>query len=81
MAKHPVPKQKQSKGRSSRRYKTFQGKVRKALANGTQLQDCPKCGAVQKRHNVCPACGFYRGNDVLQKVKQTESKVTVVKAD
>jgi len=81
MAKHPVPKQKQSKARSSRRYKTFQGKARKALANAAQLQDCPKCGAVQKRHTACPACGFYRGNDLLQKVKKTEGKVTVVKAD
>ncbi len=36
MAKHPVPKQKQSKGRSSRRYKTFVNKARIKLMGMVQ---------------------------------------------
>lgn len=79
MAKHPVPKQKQSKGRSSRRYKTFAGNVRKKLANAANLTDCPKCGALMKMHNVCKACGFYRGKDLMAQVKKVEAKVTKIK--
>ena len=81
MAKHAVPKQKQSKGRSSRRYKTFAGKTRKKLSNATQLMDCPKCGAPMKMHNVCKACGHYRGKDMMGKVKKAEAKVTKIKAE
>ncbi|MFA5854930.1 MAG: 50S ribosomal protein L32 [Candidatus Gracilibacteria bacterium] len=80
MAKHPVPKQKQSKGRSSRRYKTFVGKTQKKLANATKLLVCPKCGSAQKQHNACPSCGFYRGKDILKKAVKAESKITKIKA-
>lgn len=81
MAKHPVPKQKQSKSRSSRRYKTFVGKAQKKLTNAANLMDCPKCGAPMKMHNVCKACGFYRGKDLMAKVKKAEAKVTKIKAE
>lgn len=33
MAKHPVPKKKTSKARGSRRYKSFQNRIRKFWAN------------------------------------------------
>jgi len=81
MAKHPVPKQKQSKGRSSRRYKVFAGKVRKSLANDSVLLDCPKCSAPVLKHHVCKACGYYRGKDLLGKVKKVEAKITKIKAE
>ncbi len=80
MAKHAVPKQKQSKGRSSRRYKTFVGKTQKKLANAAVTVICPKCSAPVKMHNVCKACGFYRGKDMMAKVKKAEAKVTKIKA-
>jgi ribosomal protein L32 len=81
MAKHPVPKQKQSKGRSSRRYKVFAGNARKKLANAANLLNCPKCSAPMKMHNVCKACGFYRGKDMMAKVQKAEAKVTKIKAE
>jgi len=30
-----------------------------------QVNDCPNCGAAQRTHRVCQACGMYRGRQVL----------------
>lgn len=29
------------------------------------LGKCPQCGAVRQMHRVCPACGYYRGRQVV----------------
>ena len=29
------------------------------------LVECPHCHRPMMSHHVCPACGFYRGRDVL----------------
>lgn len=29
------------------------------------LVECPHCHRQMRMHHVCPACGFYRGRDVL----------------
>ena len=65
MAKHAVPKQKQSKGRSSRRYKTFANKARIKLVGMAQsaMRSAEKAEKLAKTQ------------------KKTSSKVTVVKAD
>lgn len=75
MAKHPVPKQKISRARGSRRYKSFQNRARKRLENAVQLSKCSKCGAVIRQHHVCGECGFYRGKDVMGMVKKAEKKI------
>jgi len=31
----------------------------------TNLSKCPKCKAPALPHRVCPACGYYKGRDVL----------------
>jgi large subunit ribosomal protein L32 len=31
--------------------------------------DCPKCHEKKPAHQVCPACGFYEGREVI-KVKE-----------
>ena len=30
-----------------------------------QLNKCPKCGSTVASHTVCPACGYYKGRQVL----------------
>lgn len=41
---------------------------------------CDHCGAPQKRHSVCSACGYYRGRLVLDVVKTAEKKAKKAKA-
>jgi large subunit ribosomal protein L32 len=53
-----VPKRKKSKMRIRQR----KGQVKAEVA---QVQDCPTCGAAQRAHRVCAACGQYRGRQVL----------------
>ena len=31
------------------------------------LRPCPKCGAYTKSHHVCPECGFYKGELIVEK--------------
>jgi len=79
MAKHPVPKQKLAKGRTSRRYKSFANKVRAKLTKRIQLTDCPSCGEKVRSHHVCTSCGKYRNEQIIDKSKGTE-KITKIKA-
>ncbi|MFT7184059.1 MAG: large subunit ribosomal protein L32 [Oceanicoccus sp.] len=84
MAKHPVPKKKTSRARTSRRYKNFQNRARIRLTNSAQLTKCPSCAAVVLQHRACTECGNYRGRDVNQSAvpKAVEAaKVTTIKAD
>jgi large subunit ribosomal protein L32 len=30
-----------------------------------QLSTCPQCAAPYVPHRVCPACGFYKGRQVI----------------
>lgn len=30
-----------------------------------KLGKCPQCGASVRSHRVCPACGYYKGRQVL----------------
>ncbi len=39
------------------------------------ISACKNCGAMKAPHNVCDACGFYRGKKVLQiKTKAVKAK-------
>ncbi|MFZ2303441.1 MAG: 50S ribosomal protein L32 [Minisyncoccia bacterium] len=42
--------------------------------DGARLSKCVKCEALHMRHQVCTACGTYRGKTVLSVVK-TNSKI------
>ncbi|MBI5078013.1 MAG: 50S ribosomal protein L32 [Candidatus Yonathbacteria bacterium] len=45
---------------------------------GARLSKCVKCEALHLRHQVCTACGTYRGKPVLKLVKtmaKTEKRV------
>lgn len=66
MAKHAVPKQKQSKSRSSRRYKTFVNKAQKKLL-----------GMVQANKNAA-----VKAEKLAKSQKKTSAaKVTTIKAE
>ncbi|HUV43025.1 MAG TPA: 50S ribosomal protein L32 [Patescibacteria group bacterium] len=48
------------------------GKRRAAIKlKRSQLINCPNCSQPKKPHQVCPACGYYKGKEVVKpKVKK-----------
>jgi large subunit ribosomal protein L32 len=39
------------------------------------VSNCPQCSAPRLPHRVCPACGYYRGKQVISiKVKEKAQK-------
>ncbi|MFA6023655.1 MAG: 50S ribosomal protein L32 [Candidatus Gracilibacteria bacterium] len=80
MAKHAVPKKKQSTTRSGRRYHTFENLTRIKLGRMAQMTKCEACGAARVAHKACTACETYRGNSVSNKKAAQEAKITKVKA-
>jgi len=52
------PKRKISKARRDQR------RSHHAIADVT-LAKCSNCGELHKYHNACPACGYYRGRQVI----------------
>ncbi|MFA4815157.1 MAG: 50S ribosomal protein L32 [Candidatus Gracilibacteria bacterium] len=81
MAKHAVPKKKQSTTRSNRRYRTFENSARLKLRGMTNIVKCEKCGVAKVAHKVCADCGCYQGKDVMGKIKKQEAKITKIKAE
>lgn len=79
MAKHPVPKRKTSKAKTSRRYSKFAFEAVKKLKNRVNLVTCTECGAKKMNHHACPECGTYRGRQVLN-VDNTDDNITKIKA-
>jgi large subunit ribosomal protein L32 len=55
-----VPKRKTSKAKRDMR------RSHDAIKNLPALQKCPNCGEMKQYHRVCPACGDYRGREVIQ---------------
>ncbi len=55
-----VPKKRKSKS------KTRSRKSANMKLTLPGFQDCPKCGDVKQQHRVCPTCGEYRGEQVLE---------------
>ena len=51
--------------------------------DGARLSKCVKCSALHLRHQVCMACGTYRGKTVLKvakTIKKTEKRVAAKKS-
>jgi large subunit ribosomal protein L32 len=55
-----VPKYRTSKARSRRRRSI---NMRLAVPS---LITCSNCGNKVMRHRVCPKCGFYKGNQIIE---------------
>src|SRR5205807_10253444 len=54
-----VPKRKPSRSRQRMR------RAYNSVLKLPQLSTCPQCAAPYVPHRVCPACGFYRGRQVI----------------
>lgn len=54
-----VPKRKTSKARRDKR------RASTTKIDAPNLIDCPNCQAKTVSHRVCPACGFYKGKEVI----------------
>jgi len=57
------PKRKISRSKRDMRRATWLNKL-----SAPSLTECVNCGELKKPHHVCPKCGFYKG----QKVMETE---------
>lgn len=55
-----VPKNKASKARTRRRRSI---NMKKSAPN---LVECSNCGNTMMLHRVCPKCGFYKGNQIIE---------------
>jgi len=58
-----VPKYRTSKAKSRRRRSINMKLVRPSLIG------CSNCGNKIMRHRVCPKCGFYKGNQIIEPEK------------
>ena len=54
-----VPKKRTSKQRKRKRRTHYK-------AQDVAVHSCPKCGDPKIPHRVCPTCGHYRGEAVLE---------------
>jgi len=54
-----VPKKKVSKQRKRKRRTHYKAAV-------PRLVPCPRCGDPKLPHRVCPTCGTYRGEQVVE---------------
>jgi len=59
----PNPKRKHSKSRTGKRRNSK--KIRKV-----SLSKCSNCGYLKLPHSVCPECGYYNGEQVIQLKKK-----------
>ena len=55
-----VPKRKTSKSKRDMR------RAHDAIKNLPALHKCESCGEMKQYHRVCPACGHYRGREVIE---------------
>ncbi|HAP67800.1 MAG TPA: 50S ribosomal protein L32 [Nitrospinae bacterium] len=60
----PVPKKKVSRSRRGKR-RSHHG------ISLPILSTCPQCHEVKPPHQVCPNCGYYKGNEIV-KVEEME---------
>lgn len=74
-----VPKKKTSKGRTSRRHKSYVRKQVSRMQENLNLGTCADCGATKLNHHVCKSCGKYNGMQILDMSKEID-KITTLKA-
>ncbi len=59
------------------KYKTSKSNKRARKANwkvkGQSYVYCPNCGAARLPHRICKACGFYKGEQLIE-IKEKKKK-------
>jgi large subunit ribosomal protein L32 len=63
--KMAVQTKKRSIAKKKARHSTRQTLTMKKLARVTNITKCNNCGADKLSHRVCPACGYYKGRQVM----------------
>lgn len=54
-----VPKKKKSKSRRDKRRAHWKLTL-------PELVECPQCHELKVPHRVCPACGYYKGREIVR---------------
>lgn len=62
-----VPKQRHTKQRRDAKRDRF-------AIETVKTQTCTKCGKEKLSHRVCPHCGFYKGNEIVNTIKKAVAK-------
>jgi len=71
-----VPRKKISISKKRSRHSTWEGLNMKRLMNTTtNVVKCNNCGADKLSHRVCPACGYYKGRQVMTIKSGDKTKV------
>ena len=52
------------KKRTSRRRRDMR-RAHDGLVTNAAAEPCPSCAELKLRHHLCPACGTYRGKQIL----------------
>ncbi|MDD2351965.1 MAG: 50S ribosomal protein L32 [Candidatus Caldatribacteriota bacterium] len=61
------PKRKTSKSRKNKR--------RSHLAQKSiNLIECPRCHEFKLPHHVCPSCGYYNGEKIIQDIEKSTAE-------
>lgn len=55
------PRRKHSKARSRHRRAQYYNRL-----EAPTTKECPNCGETKLMHRACPACGQYRGRQILE---------------
>ncbi len=63
----PLPKRKTSSARRDRRRAND-------FLTTNNLTQCSNCGEMRLPHRVCPSCGYYKGQEVVNKAKESKSE-------
>ncbi len=61
-----LPKRRHSNQRTRKRRTHYK-------LNVPTVTECPRCHAPAMPHHACPACGFYKGRQVIEVKKSSES--------
>jgi len=61
-----VPKQRKTKSRRNQRRMHIHAKK-------PSLVDCPQCKEKKLMHTICNACGYYKGREVIDVLKEKKS--------
>jgi large subunit ribosomal protein L32 len=62
-----VPKQRQTKSRRNRRRANL-------FLKRPSLVKCPKCGKMKRPNTVCQNCGYYKGKQIIDVLKDLNKK-------